>query len=49
MFECSVLIAVNKAGVKVLSIGSVSNTSGPAPNDGRVHNPAIKDFTNFTG
>ena len=48
-FECKVLIAVSKAGVKVDSIGSVNNTSCPEPSEGRVNNPAIKDFTNGSG
>jgi hypothetical protein len=48
-FEWSVLIAVSKAGVKVLSMGSVRCTSRPDPSEGRVHNPAIKDVTNFMG
>jgi hypothetical protein len=48
-FECSVRIAVNRAGVKVLSIGSVRCTSRPDPREGREHNPAIKDVTNFKG
>ena len=42
-------MAVSSAGVKVLSMGSVSITSCPDPIKGLVSSPAIKDFTNLIG
>ena len=48
-FECNVLIAVSKAGVKVDSMGSVNRTSYPEPSEGLANKPAIKDCTNRAG
>ncbi len=48
-FECNVLIAVNKAGVKVDSIGSVKGTYCLEPSEGFVNTSAIKDCTHRNG